>query len=258
MAHLTETPERRLLAGDFGAQYGELIVEASDACPVEIIKFELVTEGAEVVEVEATAEVAAEIAVAPVAEAVAVAGAASEELMALMEGDRSLAILFGSQTGNAAGLAEKTAKLAADYGLVPQVYDMDGFDASTLANHKRTLIITSTWGEGEMPDNAESLWQTVSSQGPSLSGVHFSVCAIGDTAYDEFCKAGVDWDDKYQALGANKVHDIQLCDVDYEPPWALWVAEALPKIACVDSSGTLQIELLDQMIAYGTPAATKM
>ena len=41
------------LAGDFGAQYGELIVEASDACPVEIIKFELVTEGAEVVEVEA-------------------------------------------------------------------------------------------------------------------------------------------------------------------------------------------------------------
>ena len=239
------------LAGDFGAQYGELILEASDACPVEIIKFELVTDGAEVVEVEASAEIAAE-AVAPAAEAVAVAGAASAELMALMEGDRSLAILFGSQTGNAAGLAEKTAKLAADYGLIPKVYDMDGFDASTLANHKRTLIITSTWGEGEMPDNAESLWQTVTSQGPSLSGVHFSVCAIGDTAYDEFCKAGVDWDDKYQQLGANKVHEIQLCDVDYEPPWALWVAEALPKIACVDSSGTLQIELLEEMIAYGS------
>ena len=144
------------LAGDFGAQYGELIVEASDACPVEIIKFELVTEGAEVVEVEATAEVAAEIAVAPVAEAVAVAGAASEELMALMEGDRSLQYC-SVPNRYAAGLAEKTAKLAADYGLVPQVYDMDGFDASTLANHKRTLIITSTWGEGEMPDNAESL-----------------------------------------------------------------------------------------------------
>ncbi|MEC8242210.1 MAG: flavodoxin domain-containing protein [Candidatus Thermoplasmatota archaeon] len=239
------------LAGDFGAQYGELILEASDACPVEIIKFELVTDGAEVVEVEAPAEIAAE-AVAPAAEAVAVAGAASAELMALMEGDRSLAILFGSQTGNAAGLAEKTAKLAADYGLIPKVYDMDGFDASTLANHKRTLIITSTWGEGEMPDNAESLWQTVTSQGPSLSGVHFSVCAIGDTAYDEFCKAGIDWDDKYQQLGANKVHEIQLCDVDYEPPWALWVAEALPKIACVDSSGTLQIELLEEMIAYGS------
>ena len=119
------------LAGDFGTQYGELILEASDACPVEIIKFELVSDGAEVAVVEASAEVAAE-AVAPAAEAVAVSGAASAELMALMEGDRSLAILFGSQTGNAAGLAEKTAKLAANYGLVPTVYDMDGFDTLLL------------------------------------------------------------------------------------------------------------------------------
>ncbi len=239
------------LVGDLGAQYGELILEASDACPVEIIKFELVTDSAEVVEVEVPAEVAVEAA-APAVEAVAIAGAASAELMSVMEGDRSLAILFGSQTGNAAGLAEKTAKMAADYGLIPTVYDMDGFDAATLANHKRTLIITSTWGEGEMPDNAESLWQTVNSNSPSLSGVNFSICAIGDTAYDEFCKAGTDWDDKYESLGASRVHQIQLCDVDYEPPFLTWVAQALPKIACVDSSGTLQIELLDEMIAYGS------
>lgn len=239
------------LAGDFGAQYGELILEASDACPVEIIKFELVSDSAEVVEVEVPAEVAVEAA-APAVGAVAIAGAASAELMSMMEGDRSLAILFGSQTGNAAGLAEKTAKMATDYGLTPTVYDMDGFDAATLANHKRTLIITSTWGEGEMPDNAESLWQTVNSNSPSLSGVNFSVCAIGDTAYDEFCKAGTDWDEKYESLGANRVHQIQLCDVDYEPPFLTWVAQALPKIACVDSSGTLQIELLDEMIAYGS------
>jgi len=239
------------LVGDLGAQYGELILEASDACPVEIIKFELVTDSADVVEVEVPAEIAVEAA-APAVEAVAIAGAASAELMSVMEGDRSLAILFGSQTGNAAGLAEKTAKMAADYGLIPTVYDMDGFDAATLANHKRTLIITSTWGEGEMPDNAESLWQTVNSNSPSLSGVNFSICAIGDTAYDEFCKAGTDWDDKYESLGATRVHQIQLCDVDYEPPFITWVAQALPKIACVDSSGTLQIELLDEMIAYGS------
>ena len=50
------------LAGDFGTQYGELILEASEACPVEIIKYELVTDGAEVVEVEVSAEVAVEAA----------------------------------------------------------------------------------------------------------------------------------------------------------------------------------------------------
>ena len=238
------------LAGDFGTQYGELILEASEACPVEIIKYELATDGQEVVEVEAEAAVASEPVAAQATQAIA--GGASAELTQLMEGDRSLAILFGSQTGNAAGLAEKTAKLAKNYGLVPSVYDMDDLTPATLANHKRTLIITSTWGEGEMPDNAESLWQSVVSQSPSLSGVSFSVCAIGDTAYDEFCKAGVDWNDKYKSLGANMVHEIQLCDVDYEPPWAVWVAEALPKIACVNSSGTLQIELLEEMIAYGS------
>lgn len=238
------------LAGTFGTDYGDLIIEAAEACPVEIIKYEEVSDGA--VEEVAVTE-AAEVAVEPIAaEAVSISGAGSEALTALMEGDRSLAILFGSQTGNAAGLAEKTAKLAQNYGLIPTVYDMDGFDTGTLANHKRTLIITSTWGEGEMPDNAESLWQSVSSQSPSLTGVSFSVCAIGDTAYDEFCKAGLDWDSKYESLGANRVHSIQLCDVDFDPPWAVWVAEALPRIACVDSSGNLQIELLDEMIAYGT------
>ncbi|MBT7960517.1 MAG: hypothetical protein HN765_01085 [Euryarchaeota archaeon] len=238
------------MAGSFGSDYGEMILEAADACPVEIIKFELQTDGA----TETVAEVApaAEVAAAPAA-AAAVATGGSAELQALLGGgDRSLAILFGSQTGNAAGLAEKTAKLAANYGLVPTVYDMDGFDAATLPNHKRTLIITSTWGEGEMPDNAESLWQSVSTQAPSMSGVSFSVCAIGDTSYDEFCKAGTDWDEKYVALGASKVHTTQLCDVDFDTPWAQWVAEALPIIACVDESGTLQEVLLDEMIEYGS------
>ena len=78
MAHLTETPERRPSL-EIWCTIRRVNREASDACPVEIIKFGLDTEGAGVVEVEATAEVAAEIAVAPVAEAVAVAGAASEE-----------------------------------------------------------------------------------------------------------------------------------------------------------------------------------
>ena len=238
------------MSGSAGADYGDMIMEAAEACPVEIIKYELQTDGAEEPAVEAVAPAVAEAVVSEAPAAVVSGG--TEEFQTLMSGDRSLAILFGSQTGNAAGLAEKTAKLAANYGLVPTVYDMDGFDTAALPNHKRTLIITSTWGEGEMPDNAESLWQSVNSQSPSLSGVSFSVCAIGDTAYDEFCKAGTDWDEKYEALGANRVHAIQLCDVDFDAPWSQWVEEALPMIACVDESGTLQEVLLDEMKQYGS------
>lgn len=238
------------LTGDLGAQYADIILEAAEACPVEVIKFELVADGAET---EDVAEVpAAEAAVEAAPAAISVGGAASEELTALMGGDRSLTILFGSQTGNAAGLAEKTAKLASNYGLEASVVDMDGYDKSNLANIKRLLVITSTWGEGEMPDNAEALWQSVQSDAPALASMHYSVCAIGDTSYDEFCKAGLDWDGKLASLGATSVQEIKLCDVDFEPPWAEWVQDALPRIACVDDSGTLQLDLVEEMIAYGT------
>lgn len=236
------------LVGTLGADLGDIILEAAEACPVEVIKFELVTEGGEetVVAAEATVE-----AVTETVAAVPAAGA-SEALTAVLGGDRSLNILFGSQTGNAAGLAEKTAKMAANYGLQANVVDMEGLDPARLASMKRVMIITSTWGEGEMPDNADAMWNSINANGPALASTHFSICAIGDSSYDEFCKAGHDWNGKLVALGGTEAFPIKECDVDFEPPWQDWVAEALPMLACVDDSGTLQLELLEEMKAYGS------
>ena len=236
------------LVGTLGTELGDIIIEAAEACPVEVIKYELVSDGAAEEVVEAAP--AAVEAVAPAAE-VAPAAGVSDALNAVFGGDRSINILFGSQTGNAAGLAEKTAKLAVNYGLQPNIVDMDGFDPARLATMKRVMIITSTWGEGEMPDNADGMWNAINANGPALGSVHFSVCAIGDTSYDEYCKAGHDWNNKLAALGGTEAYPIQECDVDFEPPWKLWVEEALPMLACVDESGTLQVELLEEMKAYG-------
>ena len=157
--------------------------------------------------------------------------------------DNSLAILFGSQTGNAEELAENTKKLADKAGLESQVFDMDGFNAANLSSHKRILIITSTWGEGEMPDNAEDLWQSVCSSSPQLDGVHYSVCAIGDTSYDEFCQAGIDWDNKLHELGASRITDIQLCDVDFEPAWQQWVDKAIPAMSALKIAPAAVVEV---------------
>jgi succinate dehydrogenase/fumarate reductase-like Fe-S protein/flavodoxin/ferredoxin len=236
------------LVGTLGAELGDIILEAAEACPVEVIKFELVTEGGDDAP---AADAPVEAAVEPVAAAAAPPAGASEALTTVMGGDRSLNILFGSQTGNAAGLAEKTAKMASNYGLEAKVVDMDGFDPAQLASMKRVMIITSTWGEGEMPDNADGMWNAINANGPALAGTHFSVCAIGDSSYDEFCKAGHDWNGKLAALGGQEAFPIKECDVDFEPPWQEWVAEALPRLACVDESGTLQVELIEEMKAYG-------
>ena len=237
------------IKAEFRIEYSELIEEAADACPVEIIKFEYESTAAEEVKEEIT-PVAAEVVAVPVA--VADAGSDDGVLASVLSGDRGLAVFFGSQTGNAAGLAEKTVKRAAAYGLEGKVIDMDGYDEANFASHKRILIITSTWGEGEMPDNAEALWNATSSTNPSLSGVHYSVCAIGDSSYDEFCKAGEDWDQKFAALGATSILELKMCDVDFDEPWEQWVSEVLPRIACVDTNGVFHEELVDAMIAYGS------
>ena len=237
------------IKAEFRIEYSELIEEAADACPVEIIKFEYEGTAAEEVKEEITPVAAEEVAV-PVA--VADAGSDDGVLASVLSGDRGLAVFFGSQTGNAAGLAEKTVKRAAAYGLEGKVIDMDGYDEANFASHKRILIITSTWGEGEMPDNAEALWNATSSTNPSLSGVHYSVCAIGDSSYDEFCKAGEDWDQKFAALGATSILELKMCDVDFDEPWEQWVSEVLPRIACVDTNGVFHEELVDAMIAYGS------
>ena len=148
--------------------------------------------------------------------------------------DKSLAIFFGTQTGNAEDLAMQTKKIADKSGLETTVIDMDNYPANELQKHKRILIITSTWGEGEMPDNAAEMWDDVCAKNPSLSGVNYSVCAIGDTSYDEYCQAGIDWDNKFKELGANRVSDVQLCDVDFEPEWKIWVDKVIPAMASIE------------------------
>ena len=81
-----------------------------------------------------------------------------------------------------------------------------------------------------MPDNADT-FESDPGYKTFIERIHYSVCAIGDTSYDEFCKAGTDWDDKFSELGASSIQEIQLCDVDFEPAWEVWVTAVLPRIA---------------------------
>ena len=161
------------------------------------------------------------------------------------DGDRSMTILFGSQSGNAEGLAAKFAKQAANYGLDAEVADMDGFDLSSLSSKKRVLIICSTWGEGEQPDNAEELWKKAVSASPGLlNGVHFSVLALGDTSYELFCESGKEWDKRFEELGAIRLVDRVDCDVDYDKISQVWAEEALASMAAVDGEGIFHEEMV--------------
>ena len=189
-------------------------------------------------------------AAAPAASTTSAPAVDAGELQELMSGDRDVHILFGSQSGNAEGLCALIAKKAADYGLVGHVHDMDGFDLASLSGMKRVLIACSTWGEGEQPDNAEALFQAASGAGKLLTNTHFSVCALGDTSYEFFCQSGKEWDEVLETMGGTRIFDRVDCDVDYDAPAAIWTAEVLSRIACVDDSGTFNQELVEQMAQF--------
>ena len=184
-------------------------------------------------------------------EEVELVGEGVEEL--LTSGDRSLDILFGSQSGNSEALAAKFAKQAKSYGLEGTVHDMDGFDFNSLSSKKRVIIVCSTWGEGEQPDNAEELWQFANSDAAArMEGVHFAVCALGDTSYEFFCESGKEWDRQLENLGASRIIDRLDCDVDYDAPAAEWALDALPSLAAVDSTGLFHEDMVDTIKQFAS------
>ena len=145
---------------------------------------------------------------------------------------RSIHILYGTQTGNAESVANDAANAAKTHGLKAIVKGMDEIELAAFSSMDLLLIITSTYGEGEMPDNAQMLWDAIrADNAPNLSKLTFSVLALGDTSYDQFCQAGIDWDNRLAELGATRIAPRVDCDVDYEAPAQAWIATVIPQMS---------------------------
>lgn len=137
-------------------------------------------------------------------------------------------IVYGSESGNAEGLAADAKKQAQAKGLTPTVRGMDEVKLADLGAAKNLLVLTSTWGDGDPPDNAIELHsELMSANGSSFSGVNFSVLALGDTSYDKFCQTGRDFDNRIGELGGNRIAPRQECDLDFDEPSQKWLAAVL-------------------------------
>ncbi|MEC8557929.1 MAG: sulfite reductase subunit alpha [Planctomycetota bacterium] len=133
-------------------------------------------------------------------------------------------ILFGTQTGNSEEVANEAASIARGKGYKPKVAGLDAVSMEQLASMKHLIIIISTYGEGEMPDNAQLFWDELSaSTAPRLESLNFGVLALGDTSYEHFCRAGKLLDTRLEQLGANRIATRLDCDVDFEDPANEWL-----------------------------------
>ncbi|MBL8744378.1 MAG: flavodoxin domain-containing protein, partial [Myxococcales bacterium] len=114
-------------------------------------------------------------------------------------------VLFGTESGNAQGLAGRAGEALEKAGVACRVVDMLDFDPESLASVEVLMVITSTYGNGDPPSNAEALHAYLMKKAPPLPGLSFCVFGLGDTTYDRFAQCGKDFDAKLGGLGGKRL-----------------------------------------------------
>jgi len=153
---------------------------------------------------------------APVAEAVAQAN--------VKPVSKNVTILYGSQTGNAQGIAEKSGKTLEERGYNVTVSSMSDFKPNNLKKVENLLIVVSTHGEGDPPDNALSFHEFLhGKRAPKLDDLRYSVLSLGDSSYEFFCQTGKEFDQRLEDLGGIRLYPRIDCDLDFDEPAAEWI-----------------------------------
>ncbi|MGE7273850.1 assimilatory sulfite reductase (NADPH) flavoprotein subunit [Brevibacillus panacihumi] len=143
-------------------------------------------------------------------------------------GPKEITILYGSQTGNAHGLAKKFGKVLEENRYHVTILSMNDVKPNNMKKIQYLLIITSTHGEGEPPDNALSFHEFLhGKRAPKLDDLHFSVLSLGDSSYEFFCQTGKEFDVRLAELGGKRLYPRVDCDVDYDETAADWMEGVL-------------------------------
>ncbi len=171
----------------------------------------------------------------------------------------TLSILVGSQTGNGKALAQRALDQARAQGINAKVVNLADLNPRQLKQERAVLLIVSTHGDGDAPDDAEPLLRFLGGpQAARLERLAFAVIALGDSSYPHFCKTGRDFDARLEALGARRVAPRVDCDVDFRASAEAGIASALSALApaVADGTTTARIALVDPVQhAAGAPIA---
>ncbi len=143
-------------------------------------------------------------------------------------GDHVLTILYGSQTGNARSIAEELNEAAQAEGIATDLVSMGKFKEKNLKKTKNLVVLVSTQGEGDPPDDALNFVDFLNgSKAPKLKETRFAVCALGDSSYEFYCKTGKDFDTRLEELGGKRLFDRIDLDVDFDDDAEAWIASSI-------------------------------
>ncbi|ABR75039.1 assimilatory sulfite reductase (NADPH) flavoprotein subunit [Actinobacillus succinogenes] len=133
-------------------------------------------------------------------------------------------VLSASQTGNAKSVANKLADRLKAEGVNVNRVSLQDYKAKNIAAEKLVLLVTSTQGEGEAPEEGVVLLKLLNGKkAPKLDGLQFAVLGLGDSSYPNFCQAGKDFDNRFAALGGNRLLEPGLADLDFQATADKWI-----------------------------------
>jgi sulfite reductase (NADPH) flavoprotein alpha-component len=141
---------------------------------------------------------------------------------------KEVTVLFGSQTGNGQRLAKGLTKQLEEQGFQVSMSSMSEFKTNNLKKVRNLLILVSTHGEGDPPDNALPFYEFLhSKRAPQLEDLQYSVLALGDSSYEFYCQTGKDFDRRLEELGGKRLSPRVDCDLDFDEPAAEWIKNVL-------------------------------
>jgi len=160
-------------------------------------------------------------------------------------------IAYGSESGNAEKLARKLHKISCFHPIKLELVELNQLQLQRLSENDLVLIVTSTFGDGEPPGNADDFAEQLAIS-DGLPCFNYAVFAIGDVAYSNFCKFGQDIDIQLSDKGALRVVNLVYADTDYHTFFQQWT-ETVCAVFAGDSQIGLQLKLKVNSYSQSAP-----
>jgi sulfite reductase (NADPH) flavoprotein alpha-component len=136
-------------------------------------------------------------------------------------------IVYGTETGNSKKLASQLQALLKKNKIQSKVVDAFQYPLDKIDKEEFLIVIMSTQGEGDPPQNAIKFYDNLSNSSVDLSKTKYTVLGLGDSSYPLFCKAGEVIDEQLERLGAKRAVQLQKADVDFTEVAETWFSEIL-------------------------------
>jgi len=163
-------------------------------------------------------------------------------------------VLYASQTGNAQSVAEQLVDHLHSRSVAAEIKSTLEVAAKELADYSAILLVVSTHGEGEPPDDAIDLYEALTSKkllskGSLLKDANFAVLGLGDSSYEFFCQTAKDFAESFTKLGAQELIEAVFCDVDYQEPAAEWIGQVAAAVTALITQSSTDLSSSNSPIA---------